>query len=259
MPPAALQVSVVQRKALPVRLVPKDRTVWLLSDTHIHPAEWFNIDDDVELLSATLRWTPADDQVVLLCDVTESMLAFTAEWFARALLAQPKTRELLDLINRRKRLRVVLGNHDLRISGMLSDLFGNDRVCIGPIALHRLLLLHGHEVSWLFQGFPGWLGRGAIPVLNPVERFARRVTGWHIERLIPDGNLDAAIDLLRLEAGLAFAVYGHRHRPGINGRVANTGCFLRTTRRTLIRVTNNEVVLLQVSKPEPPTPKEHAK
>lgn len=256
---ASTELRVLERTALPLRLVPKGKSVWLISDTHIHPAEWFNIDDDAELLAATLRAIPPDDHVVLLGDVTESLLAFTAEWFERALLERPKTRALLDLLNRRRRLCVLLGNHDLRISGMLTDLFGADRVCVGPIALHRLLLLHGHEVSWLFQGFPGWLGRGAIPVLNPIERFTRRITGWHLERLIPDGNLDAAIDLLRLEAGLAFAVYGHRHRAGINGRVANTGCFLRTTRRTLINVTGNEVVLLQVSMPKGAPSKENNK
>jgi UDP-2,3-diacylglucosamine pyrophosphatase LpxH len=220
-----------------------------VSDTHLHPERWFNVDDAVSALEALLDVIEAaGDRLVLLGDVTESLLSLDGPDFFRRLLSSAKTSALMRRLWFLPNLLIVPGNHDVKVVRPLCRYFGVSRVWPGPVVVSgRILALHGHEHAWMYQGVSGDLSRTLIPVLNPVARFLRRTTKLDIQRVVPEGDIEEWISELCVSSGVPYALFGHTHQAYLGRRVGNTGCFLRTGTRTAVRVCGRLIELLEVA------------
>src|SRR5262249_31858938 len=147
-----------------------------VSDTHIHPENWFNVDDDIDGILRLLSMIPPQDLLVFLGDFTESLLTRGVRWFNGRLSDSPKTQRLVSVISKRSNTLILFGNHDAWAEAAIERNCRPAPVLRGPVIIGRILLLHGHEVSIAFRGVPGHLARTVIPILNPISRFVARIT-----------------------------------------------------------------------------------
>jgi predicted phosphodiesterase len=240
-------LRVIDQWRYPRPLLPDGLELYVVSDMHLHPRSWPNVDDDPDSLLDLICSIPRSAHLVFLGDTTEGYLTLGATWFESEFQSASRLAPLLAELRGRPNLHVILGNHDAWSRGALHAVFGS-RMVEGPRVIGRVVLLHGHELSGYFSGIASEVSQMMIPVLMIASRFVRRMTGMNVETVVPEGDMDGHVDRYRRRLRCDLAVYGHTHAPHFSGdrRVVNTGSFLRRPhRKTLVHVLPYTVSLLE--------------
>lgn len=205
------------------RFVRRDRRILLVSDMHLCPTDRYFADDAPELLHSVLARYPGFS-VAILGDFLESLASRgrDLEGFSRS----SRLRPLLGVLATRAQTLIIPGNHDSRATSHLQEYFGLGRYRVGPVRIDRLVLLHGHEAVTDASPIAERFGRALVPLGVTLKRAG-----------VPSAALVAPNETIAAQfAGAAFPIFGHTHEPDLRRTYANTGSFLRSSRKTFITV-----------------------
>ena len=223
-----VEARVVTRRARYERVARVSIARWLaapvaptvcFADTHLVPDERPWSDDAADDLFALLEEL-GEHEILSLGDLTEAV-GLSAR--ARAeLVRAPRLLPLWDLL-RRRRARVVPGNHDLGAEPLLAAELGGGQVLVGGFELDALSVRHGHERAPVATRVVELVGPVGVPLYERARRWLRRGP----ERLSNAGVLAA------LRGDAPFVLFGHTHAAGVSvadpeRAWANPGCFLRS-------------------------------
>lgn len=197
----------------------------VFSDTHFVPRALPWSDDAPDDLLALID-TLNTHELISLGDLTESVGLGARD--RDALFGSPRLLPLWERLRARK-LRLRIGNHDVRAEASLRAYFGEAQILGDEYSLGDIRVRHGHECEPKMTELVRHIGPWAVPIY---ERIFQRMSRGP-ERL---PNLRV---LEHLRGDARFVLFGHTHARGMEiehpeRAWANPGCFLRSAQSFLL-------------------------